>query len=354
MPNFFDTIGKVEPCDGRDLLQKLTYVLITKVAEGKSKACEELSTVFTNFGLENFSPCDTIDTRYLQLLTAGDKTQAVNALLLSQGLPPYTVEIILNGYSSLDSAQKKQVEAFLKGVVLGYSQREIEPLIRAKIAELVKCPSEAQTILLLTRLENITRTVSNLQVPLNELDKYVSISSATVSALNDVIVEAKKIITALEISIPIQAALPVGTAGLTAWVVTRAKDFVKNNADDIQRLDDNLCQAAKGIRYANSQLLIIQSFLEIADTLLRSCTIESDFASRITPRSYSPRTEATGYRGYILEIREDQNTLGIAPRRYAVALDSNGIVVLEGQKSYSSSTDILIQELKFRIDNRLG
>ena len=37
MPSIFDKLGKVEPCDGRDLLQKLTYVLITEIAEKKAK-----------------------------------------------------------------------------------------------------------------------------------------------------------------------------------------------------------------------------------------------------------------------------------------------------------------------------
>ena len=354
MPNFFDTIGKVEPCDGRDLLQKLTYLLITKVSESKSKACEELTTVFENFGLENFSPCDIIDPRYLTLLVSGDKKQAINTLLISQNFPPYTVDIIQNGYENLTEKQKKDITQYLKSSGVIYIGNQITPLLQAEIAKIIKCPTEQQTVLLLTRLENITRIISRLQVPLNELDRYVSITSATVSTLNSVITEAKKIIYAAELTIPVQATLPVGTAGLTAWVVSRGKDFVKNNAEDIQKLDDNLCQAAKGIRYANNQLLILQSFLEIADTLLRSCTIDSDFASRITPRTFRPRIDATGYRGYTISIREDETTSGIAPRRYAVALDSNNIVILEGQKSYSSSTDILIEELKFRIDNHLG
>lgn len=56
---------------------------------------------------------------------------------------------------------------------------------------------------------------------------------------------------------------------------------------------------------------------------------------------------------YKLKIVEDRNSPKIAPRRFAVAEDKEGVVVLQGPKSFSSSTDILIEELKFRLDNQL-
>lgn len=59
------------------------------------------------------------------------------------------------------------------------------------------------------------------------------------------------------------------------------------------------------------------------------------------------------YRGYTLAVVQDPNSPKVAPRRFAVAKDGRGIVVLKGQPSFSSSTDILLEELKFRIDNQL-
>jgi outer membrane lipoprotein SlyB len=59
------------------------------------------------------------------------------------------------------------------------------------------------------------------------------------------------------------------------------------------------------------------------------------------------------YKGYTLAVVQDPNSPKVAPRRYAVAKDGRGIVVLKGQPSFSSSTDILLDELKFRIDNQL-
>jgi len=56
---------------------------------------------------------------------------------------------------------------------------------------------------------------------------------------------------------------------------------------------------------------------------------------------------------FCLKIIKDPDSPDIAPRRYAAALDSEGVEVLTGQKSFSSNTDVLIEEIKFRIDNQL-
>ena len=56
---------------------------------------------------------------------------------------------------------------------------------------------------------------------------------------------------------------------------------------------------------------------------------------------------------YSLEIINDPNSPDIAPRRFAIATTVSGTVKFRGQKSFSSSTEVLLKELKFRIDNQL-
>ena len=56
---------------------------------------------------------------------------------------------------------------------------------------------------------------------------------------------------------------------------------------------------------------------------------------------------------YELKIRLDKDSPSIAPRRFAVAIDKSGVEILKGPKSFSSDTKILIDELKFRLDNQL-
>ena len=54
---------------------------------------------------------------------------------------------------------------------------------------------------------------------------------------------------------------------------------------------------------------------------------------------------------YNLRIVQVQSDFTRAPRRQAIALDSNGKKQFESSKSFSSSVEILKREVKFRIDN---
>lgn len=57
---------------------------------------------------------------------------------------------------------------------------------------------------------------------------------------------------------------------------------------------------------------------------------------------------------YKIEIRQDPNSPSIAPRRFGVALTlDEGVAVLKGQPSFSSDINVLLDEVKFRLDNQL-
>jgi|GEM_PF-3083771 len=56
---------------------------------------------------------------------------------------------------------------------------------------------------------------------------------------------------------------------------------------------------------------------------------------------------------YKLYIIPDTEAPQIAPRSFAIAKDPSGVTVLKGPKSFSSDVDVLLDEIKFRIDNQL-
>lgn len=57
---------------------------------------------------------------------------------------------------------------------------------------------------------------------------------------------------------------------------------------------------------------------------------------------------------YELQIRKDPTAPPIAPRRFAVAIDPNGAEMFKGPKSFASKVEVLLEEIKFRIDNQLS
>ena len=64
----------------------------------------------------------------------------------------------------------------------------------------------------------------------------------------------------------------------------------------------------------------------------------------------------TGPNGIVYELRIKSDPLAppIAPRRYAVAINPDGAEMFVGDKSFASDAEVLLNEIKFRIDNQLS
>ena len=102
--------------------------------------------------------------------------------------------------------------------------------------------------------------------------------------------------------------------------------------------------------------------LEAIDVAIQGCSTDSAQLNQIVAAAQPPQntgSEGTPqdadyyYRGYELAIVDDPNSPKIAPRRYAIAKDRVGVIVLYGPSSFSSDTKVLLDEIKFRIDNQL-
>lgn len=56
---------------------------------------------------------------------------------------------------------------------------------------------------------------------------------------------------------------------------------------------------------------------------------------------------------YTIKVLEDPESPPIAKRRFAAVFTQDGVIVLRGPVSFSSSTRVLVDEIKFRINNQL-
>ena len=69
--------------------------------------------------------------------------------------------------------------------------------------------------------------------------------------------------------------------------------------------------------------------------------------------SINEETADNTYKGYILKVQRTNESPTLAPRHYATG-EKNGVIVFKGPDSYSSSKEILLEEIKFKIDNQLS
>lgn len=94
-----------------------------------------------------------------------------------------------------------------------------------------------------------------------------------------------------------------------------------------------------------------------ANKLLSGLDVEFSLGSKLEKDGFG-KDDKYYYRGpngdlYELAIIEDTKSPTFAKKRYAVAKTPQGVIVLKGQSSFSADTDILLDEIKFRIDKQL-
>ena len=133
----------------------------------------------------------------------------------------------------------------------------------------------------------------------------------------------------------------------------------------VETLGDDQKAVINLLKESESIFEPVKERLETIDKLLQRCAENPDLSKEDrdkileglnVPRKGNEKpTSYTGANGrvYSLEIIQDHTSPNIAPRRVAIAKDFRGIVVLRGEPSFASDPQVLIDELKLRIDNQL-
>ena len=73
----------------------------------------------------------------------------------------------------------------------------------------------------------------------------------------------------------------------------------------------------------------------------------------VTKKDQELEDPELSYKGYLLKIIRDPASPKLAPKHFAVGI-KDGVQKIKGPSSFSSSTEVLLNEIKFRIDNQLS
>jgi len=401
MPTLRDTLNSIEACDNRNFIQILNQQITEAIIDAKIQTCERAGEVLSNYGIEDFQPCEVITEEFLERITQGQPIIALENILQNQGFPPHLVRFISQGTNALtldeyqdvlvwttpltgvqvhqstsryivdltanqnkprllDEATTREVEEFYQtqGIqnISQYFQGKLIEYITSKI----KCPTPPVLLELLTIVRNLTTFLNRVRQILAKVEEVARVVSGIVNIISNTIPILKKTIFALDtVGIPVLASRPI--IGRFASILANLNRIISGllikYEAQIKELADALCATSSVITFANAGITLAYALVTMIEELLRGClptetSEDLQALSQFVPSSFS-RRESIPYRGYQLEVRTANDGTAI-PLRYAVALDPVGVVVLEGPKSFSSSTQILINELKFRIDNQLG
>jgi hypothetical protein len=113
----------------------------------------------------------------------------------------------------------------------------------------------------------------------------------------------------------------------------------------LNNISDRLNNITEGL--SNNTGMSIEQLENLRDSLLElSADLQTTEGERIGSDDLS-------YKGYTLRIVRDPQSPKLAPRHFAIGL-KNGEIAIKGPSSFSSSKEVLIDEIKFRIDNQLS
>lgn len=237
----------------------------------------------------------------------------------------------------------------LRGKLVAQVQKQVLILLNKFSSE---CPNPKE-------LERIIKVRSTLLGHISSFEKRVTKFSSIANTLTTTVTlvnVAIKIIT----SIPIPTSVPPG-AGIPINIITKYSNALVKLNKTVDKLSGDAVAITALVSSIGPLLTGLKNRLTSIDLAIQQCSLgqPADLSQILTTAQPPENTGSEGtpnanyeYKGYRLEIVQDPDSPKIAPRRFAIAKDRGGIVRFRGDSSFSSSTQVLLDELKFEIDNQ--
>jgi len=217
-------------------------------------------------------------------------------------------------------------------------------------------------------IEKIIKIKNNLLKNINALERRIQKLRSVANKL-DASIRAARIGISIIKRIPkptVFKVIPGQSGGVVIGVKFSALTRLSDRLIKLNKLLDSLEADKAGILGVINTVSVtlggLKRRLEAIDLAIQGCSKDSAQLNQIVASAQPPQntgSEGTPldpdyyYKGYELAIVDDPNSPSIAPRRYAIAKDRAGVIVLYGPSSFSSDTKVLLDEIKFRIDNQL-
>lgn len=276
----------------------------------------------------------------------------------------------------------------LKAMAITYANVKANEII----AELRKeCPPPEVFI-------KVTKTLDNLNSLMNKTDKQVLVMTKLPKKLDKAITVGKVIVELLS-HLPIPSAVPPGV-GIPIGIIQAQANFLVFARKMIENIENDQKAILTVVSSASGIFEPVKTKLGLIESLLTECASnpnltqdernsilrgaqggsggtggqgtgqdgansqdgangqDGDGTNNGKGNTTDPSLAGTSYTSsngtsYTLSVVIEENVTTIVPKRRAIAKDYRGIIVLQGPLSFASSEQVLLDELKFRIDNQL-
>jgi hypothetical protein len=279
------------------------------------------------------------------LLTTGG-----GAALKSTITPTLSPQVRLVGSINLKKEDlKKTLIPFVIALLAKFGPTVLQAIITElpldQLKDLISCPAQNEVLSIINKRNKLAKQI-------NDVYQTVTITSKTLDITNTATAAIQVGITAVSL---IPYPLPPGIT----LAIDVLKDQLKNSQVVISVLTITL--ASFGV-----VLGLILKLLESLDQLVQQCaqdqnipftTINNELnllvnqSTGISNSATIATIQDNTYKGFTLEIKLDETNTTQYKKRYAQALNKQGVPVLKTESSFASDPQVLVDQLKFIIDS---
>lgn len=272
--------------------------------------------------------------------------------------------------ASLPDSFKEKGVAKIKTLILKKGQ-EVKDKLQPKIEEIQSqlpnpeelCLSEPQVQRILNVRNNLVTELNKVQKVLNLLTKSVGATAGFLETLITTAQTVRNLKTALATSAnaaPLAPGIVVGAINTANDILDRLK-FDELGNSKLNPIQQNIEAASIPIALTAASLKTFVLTLNSVDAFLKKCAPDSDLekvnddtlATVLVQQALEAKPDNNSlYQGYSLEIQENQYSPTVTQKR-AVAINSVGIIDFYTEYSFTSTPEVLINELKFIIDKNI-
>ena len=234
------------------------------------------------------------------------------------------------------------------------------------------CPTTPELVKIINQRNQLVKILTQLKKQVTQIDK-------TTNPLKTLIITLTTATKLLKLA-PLPVAFGSPAVALPLGTIVTAGNTLNKLDTKISGFTSLILAFNAIVKYILKTIDEILAQLKILDALVEKCAAENAAAenaaaattsgtgtnitnsltinnllnaedSTLINNLQSPNKNDTNtYKGFVLEVLLDDKNDTRFPKRYAVAKTPGGVVVLRGESSFSSSVDVLLDEIKFIID----
>jgi len=256
------------------------------------------------------------------------------------------------------------------GNYIGRARAFVEVQIRKKVFEIQDelleevCPLYERLKEIVGIKDNLIQVVDGFQTKIQPIRELIEPLDDALGTLSTIIETLRNIPIPSTVGLPppvggVIFSIPVGT-------INKLNDILQTVGRILSDLSGDVDSIYKILAKVDGKLDEIKGRLDSIDLPLLNCVLELpedqrkeliDLINNLPGQDQLDNgqftyTSKAGIE-YDITIETDPDSPAVAPLRFAVAKDPDGKVIARGTKSFSSSTQVLIDEIKFRIENQL-